>query len=294
MFSNLPGTTKKDTEHCDAFNEEQQQEAGCFKPVGFVYKNDRVIPHEPIPAEYADVYGSVCIETNGKLSIKSTPLTEQTLGNCSQVITAAPKLITNGEVVFDDDKLNQNRFTYNSRRLGGKQDFGDNFQIPPDPTIPESIGAIDYDPRRYIASDGNSMHRISGWLSHANGGSNPRNAIGTDADGNIYFVYVEGRDIRGTGVDMPTLARIMQSIGCTNALNLDGGATALNMYKPNKSGCYIYTNPTWPIYNKTKNSTSLTVVKKGGSKKTIKKKYKFLKKRKGTRKRKQKKGTRKL
>ena len=33
---------------------------------------------------------------------------------------------------------------------------------------------------------------------------------------------------------------------------------------------YIYTNPTWPIYNKTKNSTSLTVLK-GGSKKTIKK-----------------------
>ena len=66
------------------------------------------------------------------------------------------------------------------------------------------------------------------------------------------------------------------------------------MYKPNKSGCYIYTNPTWPIYNKTKNSTSLTVVKKGGSKKTVKKKYKYLKKRKGTRKRLQKKGTRKL
>jgi hypothetical protein len=282
MFSSPPGEAPSETKHCDKLNPRQQQEVGCFRPVGFVYKNGRVIPHEPMPAEYADVYGSVCRQGNGSISIESTPLTEQTLGNCSQVITAAPKLITNGEVVFGDDKLNQNRFTYNSRRLGGTQDYGPDFQRPPDPTRRERIGDINYDPRRYI--QGNKMHRISGWLSHANGASNPRNAIGTDADGNIYFVYVEGRNFRGTGADMPTLARIMQSIGCTNALNLDGGGTALNMYKPQKSGCYIYTNPSWPINFSTKNSTSLTVLR-GGSKKTIKKKYKFLKK-KGTRKRK--------
>ena len=195
-------------------------------------------------------------------------------------------------------QLNQNRFTYNSRYLPGEKarpDYGNQFQTPPDPARRENNGGINYDPTEYIyhTDKGPKMHRMSGWLHHANGRTNPRNAIGTDADGNIYFVYVEGRGYRGTGVDMPTLARIMQSIGCTNALNLDGGGTALNMYKPQKSGCYIYTNPTWPAkITTTQNSTSLTVFK-GGSKKTIKKRYKFLKK-KGTRKRAQKKGTRKL
>ena len=74
---------------------------------------------------------------------------------------------------------------------------------------------------------------------------NPRTAIGTDRKGNIYFVTVEGRNIRpnSTGVDVGILAKIMKGLGCNSAINLDGGGTSNMMYKLPNSECYVNTNP---------------------------------------------------
>lgn len=60
--------------------------------------------------------------------------------------------------------------------------------------------------------------------------THPRTAIGTDDKGNIWLVAVDGRTSSSAGVSLTSLARIMKGLGCTNAMNLDGGgSTTLNV-----------------------------------------------------------------
>ncbi|MBQ8397503.1 MAG: phosphodiester glycosidase family protein [Clostridia bacterium] len=56
--------------------------------------------------------------------------------------------------------------------------------------------------------------------------SNPRTAIGIDADGRYYLVVSDGRTRESTGLSLRELAEFMQSLGCTIAYNLDGGGSS--------------------------------------------------------------------
>ncbi len=63
-------------------------------------------------------------------------------------------------------------------------------------------------------------------FSHTVDGYNPRSAIGTDESGKIlYLVAVDGRQKSSRGLTMEELARLMQSLGCFTAVNLDGGGS---------------------------------------------------------------------
>jgi Phosphodiester glycosidase len=53
----------------------------------------------------------------------------------------------------------------------------------------------------------------------------PRTAVGARADGTLVLVTVDGRTTAGTGVDLDELARLMVQLGCTQAINLDGGGS---------------------------------------------------------------------
>ena len=54
----------------------------------------------------------------------------------------------------------------------------------------------------------------------------PRTAIGTCPDGTWVFVVVDGRNpLLSVGFTINELTALMQSLGCTNALNLDGGGS---------------------------------------------------------------------
>lgn len=56
----------------------------------------------------------------------------------------------------------------------------------------------------------------------------PRTAVGCTADGKIVLMVVDGRDAGGSkGVTLDELARLMKGIGCTYALNLDGGGSTV-------------------------------------------------------------------
>jgi len=58
-------------------------------------------------------------------------------------------------------------------------------------------------------------------------GRHPRAAIGL-ADGRIFAVACDGRSAREAGLTLTELARFMAALGCSHALNLDGGgSTAL-------------------------------------------------------------------
>jgi hypothetical protein len=54
----------------------------------------------------------------------------------------------------------------------------------------------------------------------------PRTAIGYTAQGEIIHLVVDGRQVHSRGVGLQTLAEIMLGLGCSDALNLDGGGSS--------------------------------------------------------------------
>lgn len=58
----------------------------------------------------------------------------------------------------------------------------------------------------------------------------PRTAVGRTREGDLWWVTVDGRQKLSDGATLEELARVMQRLGCTEAINLDGGgSTALNI-----------------------------------------------------------------
>lgn len=55
---------------------------------------------------------------------------------------------------------------------------------------------------------------------------NPRSCIGYFEPGHYCFVVADGRQKNSHGLTLVELARLMQSLGCKQAFNLDGGASA--------------------------------------------------------------------
>lgn len=56
----------------------------------------------------------------------------------------------------------------------------------------------------------------------------PRSAIGIKPNGNVILLTVDGRNDNSAGVSIFELTKVMRWLGCTSALNLDGGgSTAL-------------------------------------------------------------------
>lgn len=59
---------------------------------------------------------------------------------------------------------------------------------------------------------------------------NPRTAIGKTPGGDVWIVTVDGRQAGSVGATLEELAKLMLRLGCTDAMNLDGGgSTALNL-----------------------------------------------------------------
>lgn len=59
------------------------------------------------------------------------------------------------------------------------------------------------------------------------GGRNPRTAVGYTADNNLIIVTVDGREEASIGMTLTELANFMKSIGCYDAMNLDGGGSTI-------------------------------------------------------------------
>ncbi|OJU64145.1 MAG: hypothetical protein BGO01_18620 [Armatimonadetes bacterium 55-13] len=58
----------------------------------------------------------------------------------------------------------------------------------------------------------------------------PRTAIGKTVDGDIWLVVVDGRQKISDGATLPEMGKVMLKLGCTDAINLDGGgSSALNI-----------------------------------------------------------------
>lgn len=59
------------------------------------------------------------------------------------------------------------------------------------------------------------------------GGKNPRTAIGYTKDNEMIMVAVDGREGNSVGMTLMQLANFMKSLGCVNAMNLDGGGSTV-------------------------------------------------------------------
>lgn len=53
----------------------------------------------------------------------------------------------------------------------------------------------------------------------------PRTALGRTADGDLWFVAIDGRQSMSAGATLDETAKILQRLGCTDAINLDGGGS---------------------------------------------------------------------
>ena len=55
----------------------------------------------------------------------------------------------------------------------------------------------------------------------------PRSAVCMDSQQRLYFVAMDGRYPGSGGLKMPEIADVMINLGCTHAMNLDGGGSTL-------------------------------------------------------------------
>lgn len=83
----------------------------------------------------------------------------------------------------------------------------------------------------YLVKDGEVFVDMTAQKLGAIGGRNPRSAIGYTADNNLILIAVDGREGSSIGMTLVELANFMKSIGCVNAMNLDGGGSTVMYVK---------------------------------------------------------------
>lgn len=59
-----------------------------------------------------------------------------------------------------------------------------------------------------------------------NTSKNPRTAVGITKDNKLLVLVVDGRSSQSRGVTIPELSKLMYTLGCVAALNLDGGGSS--------------------------------------------------------------------
>lgn len=79
----------------------------------------------------------------------------------------------------------------------------------------------------YLVKDNEVFVDMTAQKLGAIGGRNPRSAIGYTSDNNLILVAVDGREGSSIGMTLMELGNFMKSIGCTNAINLDGGGSTV-------------------------------------------------------------------
>ena len=79
----------------------------------------------------------------------------------------------------------------------------------------------------YLVKNGNVYVDVSEERLQAIGGRNPRSAIGYTKDNDLIIVAVDGREGSSVGLTLYELASLMKSLGCVNAINLDGGGSTV-------------------------------------------------------------------
>lgn len=79
----------------------------------------------------------------------------------------------------------------------------------------------------YLVKDGEVFVDMTAQKLGCIGGRNPRTAIGYTRDNHVILITADGREGSSIGLTLNELAYLMQSLGCVNAMNLDGGGSTV-------------------------------------------------------------------
>ncbi len=79
----------------------------------------------------------------------------------------------------------------------------------------------------YLVKDSSVYVDMTAEKLNSIGGKNPRTAIGYTKNNTLIMVAVDGRENKSVGMTLMQLAYFMKSVGCTNAINLDGGGSTV-------------------------------------------------------------------
>lgn len=79
----------------------------------------------------------------------------------------------------------------------------------------------------YLVKDDEIFIDMTAQKLQAIGGRNPRTAIGYTENKDLILVTVDGREGNSIGMTLRELANFMKDLGCTNAINLDGGGSTV-------------------------------------------------------------------
>ena len=83
----------------------------------------------------------------------------------------------------------------------------------------------------YLLKDNQIFIDMTAQKLQSIGGRNPRTAIGYTEDNNLVLVAVDGREGSSVGLTLVELEKLMKTLGCTNAINLDGGGSTVMYIK---------------------------------------------------------------
>lgn len=78
----------------------------------------------------------------------------------------------------------------------------------------------------YLVKDSQIYVDVKTQKLQAIGGKNPRSAIGYRDDGTFIIVTIDGREQASVGMTLYELATLMKNLGCTHAMNFDGGSSS--------------------------------------------------------------------
>jgi hypothetical protein len=79
----------------------------------------------------------------------------------------------------------------------------------------------------YLVKDNEIFIDMTAQKLQSIGGRNPRTAIGYTKENDLIFVTADGREGSSIGLTLKELATLMKSLGCINAINLDGGGSTV-------------------------------------------------------------------
>ncbi|MDM1295661.1 phosphodiester glycosidase family protein [Sphingobacterium sp. N143] len=136
---------------------------------------------------------------------------------------------TGGSTVFfryDGQIVNQTVNGFNSYRENGAFTFtGQTYQIVPKPVAGwnnlSSTAALAGGP--LLIQDGKVLEQLN---VDFNNSRHPRTAVGLTKDNKLIVAVIDGRSSQSQGVTIPQLGEIMAALGCTSALNFDGGGSS--------------------------------------------------------------------
>jgi len=194
-----------------------------FSPIGS-YKTKDILSFNPIPKSntgesYEEDYGIIGITREGIMEIvKNTDKVK--IRKFSSFLSSGPILVWNNYVIPTDDELGRSK----------------RFQCG-DETI----------------LDGMPCKKTTPGQLHHSSIPIPRSAIGIKENGDVFFIYVEGFDSRGMGMDLSQLAKLCKDLGAKKALNLDGGLSSQLIWRVEGEEVVYQTNPdhdfTYPVGN---------------------------------------------